>query len=268
MKLPPSVRLGGVIGAAGNFPAVADRSEAAWSQARRRFEAILSITEHGEDEPDGAERDPGLRLGEAGVLTTEGLPQFGAAFADRRGQARGVVGAGAFEADLVKLRRHFHAHPELAFHEVETAAECARQVAALGFTVRTGVGITGVVAELRNGDGPTIALRADMDALPILEENDVSYRSKHDGVMHACGHDVHASWAVGAAALLARSPADGDVVVLLQPAEETGRGALAMIDAAVESADRFYPAFDFLLRGAKSPSDAMAACMFETVGRA
>jgi amidohydrolase len=159
--------------------------------------------------------------------------------------------AGAFEADLVKLRRHFHAHPELAFREVETAAECARQVAALGYTVRTGVGITGVVAELHNGDGPTIALRADMDALPIHEANDVAYRSTVSGVMHACGHDTHMTMLIGAARLIKQAFDEGTlpkgtVRLLFQPSEESSdeenkSGARRMIeDGALEGVDAVF----------------------------
>ncbi|MFW5947466.1 MAG: M20 metallopeptidase family protein [Gemmatimonadota bacterium] len=148
--------------------------------------------------------------------------------------------ARAFESDLVALRRDLHAHPEPSFHEERTAARAADAVQALGLEVRRGVGGHGVVAELRNGDGPTVALRADMDALPIRETNDVPYRSTVDGVMHACGHDGHTAMLVGAARLLAAARADGElpagtVRLLFQPAEEAsdagGRsGAVHMID--------------------------------------
>ena len=159
--------------------------------------------------------------------------------------------AAAFEADLVQLRRHFHAHPELAFGEVKTAEECARRVEALGYTVRRGVGITGVVAELRNGEGPTIALRADMDALPIQEENDVDYRSTVSGVMHACGHDTHMTMLIGAARLLKQAfdegklPA-GTIRLLFQPSEESSdeenkSGARRMIeDGALEGVNAVF----------------------------
>src|SRR6185369_13613822 len=86
---------------------------------------------------------------------------------------------------------------------------------------------TGVVARIKGkrSDAPVVALRGDIDALPISEATGLPFASRNAGVMHACGHDVHATWAVGAAHLLARAPADGDVVILLQPAEETGKGA-------------------------------------------
>jgi IAA-amino acid hydrolase len=159
--------------------------------------------------------------------------------------------AAAFEADLVQLRRHFHAHPELAFGEVQTAEECARRVEALGYTVRRGVGITGVVAELRNGAGPTIALRADMDALPIQEENDVDYRSTVSGVMHACGHDTHMTMLIGAARLLKQAFDEGTlppgtVRLIFQPSEESSdeenkSGARRMIeDGALEGVDAIF----------------------------
>lgn len=149
--------------------------------------------------------------------------------------------ARAFQADLVDLRRDLHAHPELSFHEERTAGVAADVVEALGFRVRRGVGGHGVVAEIGDGDGPTVALRADMDALPITEANDVPYRSTNDGVMHACGHDAHTTMLTGAARLLAglRDAGDlpaGTVRLLFQPAEEASdadnlSGAAHMIAA-------------------------------------
>lgn len=148
--------------------------------------------------------------------------------------------ARAFEADLVDLRRHFHRHPELAFREMETSAECARRVAALGFDVKRNVALTGVVAELHNGKGRVIALRADMDALPIQEANDVEYRSTVPGVMHACGHDAHMTMLIGAARLLKAAHGrgalpGGTVRFLFQPSEESAdednkSGARRMIE--------------------------------------
>jgi IAA-amino acid hydrolase len=133
--------------------------------------------------------------------------------------------ARSFHADLVALRRDLHRHPELAFREHRTAAAAAAALRGLGLEPRTGIGGTGVVAELRAGDGPTVALRADMDALPIAESNPVEYRSTHPGVMHACGHDAHTAMLVGAARLLAGAAVDGNlpagtVRFLFQPAEE------------------------------------------------
>jgi len=133
--------------------------------------------------------------------------------------------ASAFHDDLVSLRRDLHRHPELGFRETRTAGLVADAMRALGYDVRTGVGITGVVAELANGDGPVVAVRADMDALPIQEQSTHEYVSEHPGVMHACGHDAHTSGLVGAARLLAGLKEEGDlpagtVRLLFQPSEE------------------------------------------------
>src|ERR687884_687233 len=106
--------------------------------------------------------------------------------------------AKALSEELVRLRRDIHRHPELAFKEVRTAALVADTLREIGgIEIRTGVGKTGVVGELGLGDGPTIAIRADMDALPILEANDVAYRSETAGNMHACGHDSHTAILLG-----------------------------------------------------------------------
>jgi amidohydrolase len=149
--------------------------------------------------------------------------------------------ARTFETELIELRRDLHQHPELAFQEERTAALAARRAAALGFTIRTGVGKTGVVADLEHGSGPTIALRADMDALPITEENDVAYRSITPGIMHACGHDAHVAMLIGAARLLADAMERGElpggtIRLLFQPAEEASdaenfSGAARIIEA-------------------------------------
>lgn len=132
---------------------------------------------------------------------------------------------------LVALRRDLHRHPELAFAETRTAAALERALAALQPASLERVAGTGLVARLRGRDprAPVVAVRGDIDALPIHEATGLPYASVHDGVMHACGHDVHATWAVGAAHLLAERPADGDVLIVLQPAEETGAGAAAML---------------------------------------
>jgi amidohydrolase len=134
-----------------------------------------------------------------------------------------------------------HEHPELSFQEHRTAAVAAERLAALGYVVHAGVGGTGVVGVLSNGDGPCVLLRADMDALPVTEETGLPYASRvrattpdgiESGIMHACGHDVHVTALLGAADLLAqgRSAWSGTLVVVFQPAEELGRGARAMID--------------------------------------
>ncbi|HEY9870082.1 MAG TPA: amidohydrolase [Candidatus Obscuribacterales bacterium] len=128
--------------------------------------------------------------------------------------------AKALQPKLVKLRRHIHAHPELSFKERETAKLITDTLFELGYDIRLGVGGTGVVGEI--GEGRTVIIRADMDALPIQEANACNYASKNNGVMHACGHDVHVTCALGAAMLLAQTrPRSGRVRFLFQPAEET-----------------------------------------------
>ena len=139
---------------------------------------------------------------------------------------------------LVAFRRDLHAHPELKYEEHRTAERVAGALAALGLPVHRGLGRTGVVATLR-GKGPraadparSIGLRADMDALPVLEANTFAHASTHAGRMHACGHDGHTAMLLGAATVLARSPEtlDGTVHFVFQPAEEGGAGARAMLD--------------------------------------
>ncbi|GBD33296.1 putative hydrolase YxeP [bacterium HR33] len=136
---------------------------------------------------------------------------------------------------LVRLRRDLHRHPELSFQEHRTAARLERALAAVRPASLERVAGTGLVARIRGRSHsvPAVAIRGDIDALPIQEQTGLPFSSRIPGVMHACGHDVHATWAVGAAALLSARPPAGDVVVLLQPAEETGKGAQAMIEAGV-----------------------------------
>ncbi|NJN17617.1 MAG: amidohydrolase [Oscillochloris sp.] len=148
--------------------------------------------------------------------------------------------ARALQDELIRLRRDIHSHPELGFQETRTAALVADTLTEIGgIRVQTGVGITGVVGELGDESGPTIAIRADMDALPIHEANDSGYRSQSDGVMHACGHDAHTAMLLGAAHLLrerfAAENLRGRVRFLFQPSEESwdkeGKsGAMRMID--------------------------------------
>lgn len=149
--------------------------------------------------------------------------------------------------ELIRLRRLIHANPELSFQEYQTAALVADTLAEIGgYTIHTQVGKTGVMAELGDS-GPVIAIRADMDALPIIEANDVPYASKNPGVMHACGHDAHTAILLGVAHLLRQSYVEekwqGRVRLLFQPAEESVdenniSGATAMInDKALEGLD-------------------------------
>ena len=139
---------------------------------------------------------------------------------------------------VIEMRRDIHRHPELGFRETRTAALVAERLKALGYDVRTGVGVTGVVGVLTGGrPGPVVAIRADMDALPIPELIDVPYKSTVPNVKHACGHDAHTAIALGVAEILSRMKADlpGTIKFLFQPAEEGdpdgGRtGALRMLD--------------------------------------
>jgi amidohydrolase len=144
-------------------------------------------------------------------------------------------------AELAEVYRDLHAHPELAFAEHRTAALVAGRLRGLGYQVTAGVGGTGVVGVLANGDGPTVLLRADMDALPVQEQTGLDYasavRAKGPAdadvpVMHACGHDMHVTCMLGAAAELAAGAGTwrGTLMLVFQPAEETGEGARAMLD--------------------------------------
>ncbi len=132
---------------------------------------------------------------------------------------------------LVTLRRDLHRHPELSFAETRTAAALERALADLGPASLERVAGTGLVARIRGRrrGAPVVAIRGDIDALPVTEATGLEFASVHPGVMHACGHDVHAAWAVGAATLLAAHPAEGDVLIVLQPAEESGAGAAAVL---------------------------------------
>jgi len=137
---------------------------------------------------------------------------------------------------LISLRRDFHRHPELAFQEHRTAEIVARRLKAAGLDVRTGVGGTGVVAILRGeGDGPVVAWRADMDGLALTEVPNSPFASTVPGVMHACGHDGHTAIGITLAEFLSahRSELQGTAVFIFQPAEENGRGAIAMLQDGV-----------------------------------
>lgn len=144
---------------------------------------------------------------------------------------------------LIRTRRDLHRHPELAFQEHRTAGIVAGRLRAAGYEVRTGVGETGVIGTLRGGagDGPTVLLRADMDALPIVESTAHGFPSTVEGRMHACGHDAHTAIGLAVAERLAaaRERWRGTVKYVFQPAEETGQGALRMIgECALEGVDR------------------------------
>ena len=145
--------------------------------------------------------------------------------------------------DLVEIRRDLHRHPELSFQETRTARIVCQEMEALGLKVRNCIGKTGVVADLENGDGPVICLRADMDALPITEVNDHEFTSEHPGKMHACGHDGHVAGLIGAARLLVEqkhsgSLPDGSIRFVFQPSEECAdeeglSGAMRMVQEGV-----------------------------------
>ncbi|HEY0445618.1 MAG TPA: amidohydrolase [Allosphingosinicella sp.] len=142
---------------------------------------------------------------------------------------------------LLALYRDLHANPELSMEEVRTSAKLAAEAKKLGFKVTTGVGKTGVVAVMENGPGPVLLMRADMDGLPVVEQTGLPFASKvrgtsrgggETGIMHACGHDTHMTAWVGAARRLVamKDRWSGTLVMILQPGEETGEGALAMLN--------------------------------------
>ncbi len=157
------------------------------------------------------------------MSTLEHYPRLRSSFNDR------------LRDELVSLRRQLHQHPELAFQEEHTADRLFEALSSLLSVEVERVTRTGLVARVRGRTpgAPIVALRGDIDALPIQEETGLEYASVSPGVMHACGHDVHATWAVGAANLLVESPAEGEVLIILQPAEEAGRGARAIIETKV-----------------------------------
>lgn len=175
----------------------------------------------------------------AGLLfgTLFSAPAFAQAAANKADIDRIVA---ADEPRLIGIFKKLHADPELGFQEVKTAALVAKELTALGYTVQTGIGKTGVVGILKNGPGPVIMLRMDMDALPVKEETGLVYASKKmmtgdDGaqtpVMHACGHDAHTTWLIGTAKVMAqlKSQWSGTLVLVAQPAEELITGATAMV---------------------------------------
>jgi len=150
--------------------------------------------------------------------------------------------AHAISEELIEWRRDFHMHPEIGFEVHRTSKIVADELEKMGYRVKRGVGKTGVVAEIGEG-GKLVAIRADMDALPILEQNETDYISQNVGAMHACGHDSHTAMALGAALLLSKEKLPGRVRFLFQPCEETtdteGKsGAQRMVDeGAADGAD-------------------------------
>lgn len=152
--------------------------------------------------------------------------------------------AEALSPELIDFRRDLHRHPELSFQESRTAAKVLEQLQGLGLTIQTAVGGYGLVADLAGAHpGPVIALRADMDALPIQEQTDVPFVSENPGVMHACGHDAHTAILIGAVKLLAarKHELHGTVRFLFQSAEEINAGAKAMIEqGALAGVDEIY----------------------------
>ena len=149
----------------------------------------------------------------------------------------------AAQQELLAIRRHLHAHPELSGNEHQTAALVAGELRNLGLRVQEGVGRTGVVAELGSGSGPVVALRVDMDALPVEERTGLPYASLNQGLMHACGHDIHTTVGLGVARILGplAERLGGTVRLLFQPAEETAQGAAWMVaDGAMQGVDALF----------------------------
>ena len=180
----------------------------------------------------------------------------------------------SIKESIIANRRDFHMHPELGFEEIRTSKIIAEKLSSYGLDVETNIGKTGVVATLKGlSDGKTIALRADMDALPIQEIGDLSYKSVNDGVMHACGHDGHISMLLGAAKILSsmKNKINGTVKFIFQPAEEGGGGARYMIeDSVLDGVDEIYGAHLWNYQkygtiGVKSGPIMAAADLFEII---
>ena len=177
---------------------------------------------------------------------------------------------------LMELYRDLHANPELSFEEHKTAAKLAKRMRDLGFEVTEGVGRTGVVSVMKNGDGPTVLLRADMDGLPVVEQTGLPFASKvtatpasgvTTGVMHACGHDTHMAGFIGAAQQLVdhKDQWQGTLVMVLQPAEELGLGALAMLEDGLYTR---FPKPDYALAFHDAAAPAPAGTIGYTPGYA
>ena len=147
----------------------------------------------------------------------------------------GLGASPALRARLIAVRRDLHQHPELAFAEARTRDVLERELRRLCPIRIDRVAKTGLIARIAGTDpkAPVVALRGDIDALPIREATGLPFASQTDGAMHACGHDVHAAWTLGAATLLSEQPAAGDVLIVLQPAEEIGEGARAVLQSGL-----------------------------------
>ncbi|OEK05924.1 M20 metallopeptidase family protein [Roseivirga misakiensis] len=149
--------------------------------------------------------------------------------------------ASQYANDIIEIRRHIHANPELSYQEYETAKYVAEQLRKIGIEPKEGVAGTGLVALIsgKNPDAKTVALRGDMDALPIQEANEVPYKSKNDGIMHACGHDVHTACLLGAARILneIKDQFEGTIKLVFQPGEEKNPGGASLMikDGALEN---------------------------------
>ena len=167
--------------------------------------------------------------------------------------------------EITELRRDFHRHPEAAFEEVRTAGIVANKLRSWGWEVTEGLGKTGVVGVLKNGEGPRIGLRADMDCNCIIETGNLPYSSETQGRMHACGHDGHTAALLGAAKILAEEkPFKGTVILVFQPAEEPGYGAEAMIkDGLFEKfpMDEIYGQHNFTYWPQETMSVCVGPCM-------
>lgn len=177
------------------------------------------------------------------VVTICGMLPLKGAFADPPSQDPTKINAWVTEqiGPLVEIYQDFHAHPEVSFEEAETAKRLAQLLKSAGYEVTTDVGGHGLVAILKNGDGPTVMLRTDLDALPVTENTELVYASKQtvkledgteSGVMHACGHDIHMTNVLGTARYMAthRDQWHGTLMIIGQPAEEKGQGAKAMLE--------------------------------------
>ncbi len=192
-----------------------------------------------------ASRDAARRSGPAPRRRTDGddgCRRIRTCLRGRRARRRMIPGpTGSLLAELEAVYKDLHAHPELSLQEQRTSGIAAAWLERCGWEVTAGIGKTGVVGMLRNGEGPTVLLRADMDALPVAEATGLPYASRARGtdrfgndtaIAHACGHDMHVAWLMGATRLLAESRDrwHGTVLAVFQPAEETGEGARGMIE--------------------------------------